>query len=282
MAARPANGNRYQIGEKDVLRSRRPTTYAEQTYASPSKFVRHAHQKRLGVVARLSMRTKPDTFLDWGAGDGFFAQYLLQADPGFARRFLGLYDPVPFMLDQVRERFAAAADSGRVRIYPSLDDLQTDLEVQSCPLDLIACLEVLEHMPLPERETFYAFCRRHLRPTGVCLVEVPVEIGVSILIKEFGRVFLKGRTALYTPIELIRATLGLVRKDPERYAPGSTTTWVQDHKGFDYRRLREEMEGTFVVREVVRSPLGFLPPFLGSQCVVYVLRRRDAAAPEKG
>lgn len=252
---------------------RRPQNYAEQTHASPSRLIRYAHRRRYGLVAELCRDLSSRSWVDWGAGDGYLAEVLFTADAGCAPGFVGLYDPAEHMAAAMEQRMAALGlPPGRVGVYRTEAALVADLAGRA--VDLVTCLDVLEHMPVPERERFYAFCAAHLNPGGTVLIEAPVELGASIAIKEVGRMVLKGRPTEYGYGELAAATVGRPPADPRRSDPTSTETWVHHHKGFDYRTLRRELDRVFRVERAIASPLRFLPPWAGNQSIMFVCRAR--------
>lgn len=249
-----------------------PRNYQEQTYQSPNQVIRFSHLERFRRMEDLCRSVEPRTFLDWGAGDGFLVKSLIQKDSNFADSFLAVYDPEPSMVELLKSTFKAR-EIRRVSIYQDLNLLRAELENENQKIDLIVCQEVLEHLPLLEREKFYQFCIHFLSSTGTCIVEVPVEFGPSILLKEFGRVFLKGREAEYTSSELIKSALGLLKKDLSRYDAQATGTWIHGHKGFDYRQLKQELKQNFLINQELASPIKLLPPFLGNQSVFFVLQK---------
>jgi SAM-dependent methyltransferase len=158
-----------------------------------------------------------------------------------------------------------------VRVVERLDDLGDER------FDVITCLGVLEHLPLPERQCFYRACRRHLASDGIVVVDVPVEHGLSILVKEAGRIALKGRRPEVGLRRLARLALGRVEFDPARFDAESTESYIHHHAGFDHRLLRRELERHFRVLDAFPTPLRRVPAALGNQEVFYVLRTKTPA-----
>jgi hypothetical protein len=144
--------------------------------------------------------------------------------------------------------------------------------------DAIACLSVLEHMGLDQRRVFVDLVVRGLSSKGRCVIDVPVEIGTSLLIKEFGRRALKGRPNLYRGRELLKAALGARIRDPRRYEdPGPS--WILYHRGFDYRLLRQELERVLEFIDTKSSPLPQFPAWLCNQEVLWTVRPRYQGKP---
>ena len=71
----------------------------------------------------------------------------------------------------------------------------------------------------------------------------------------FGRRVLKGRPREYRLGELLRPTFGMRVRDPERFDPERPDGWVQDHKGFDYRELRDELREWLPIEGTIATPL---------------------------
>ena len=173
--------------------------------------------------------------------------------------------PSPSYADLITANVAGLASG--VRVVRDLNELGDER------FDAITCLAVLEHMPLPERQRFYRLCEARLTPGGIAVIDVPVEGGVSILVKEAVRVLLKSRRPELSPGALIRASLGLVHFDPSRFDPNSDETWIQNHTGFDHRLLERELTHRFTILERFPSPLKRVPALLGNQEMIYVVGR---------
>ena len=124
------------------------------------------------------------------------------------------------------------------------------------------------------RFAFYDFLRTVLAPDGLALLDVPIEIGPSLLVKEFGRRFLKHDPPDYDPFGLLRLVAGGTAFDPRRFDP-TESSFIIRHKGFDYRLLWQELERHFEIVEHVPTPFPYLPAWLGNQEILLTLRRND-------
>lgn len=176
-----------------IWRPRRPGNYAQQTYDNPYWLVRYPHRRRFETAAELLLADRPTVRFDYGAGDGEKLARLFEDSRAGSVALAVAYDPTPWQLRKARQRLARWSDRARV-----VSDLA---QAESAPggqaSDTIACLGVLEHLSWRERQRFYAFCSEHLVEGGLCLIDVPVEIGPALLAKEFGRRVLKGRPGAY-------------------------------------------------------------------------------------
>lgn len=249
------------------LRPRVPTNYADTTYDSPYLLIRYSHRRRFREVIDTVNRFRPNAVLDYGAGDGALFKQMEEAGGHFPERVMA-YEPLEYMVEELKKN--AVGLSSPVEAISDLHD------IGDVVFDMILCLEVLEHMPLLERFKFYELCRTHLSPNGLVLIDVPVEVGPSLLIKNLGRIFLKGRDREYRLPELGSIAAGRLVFDPARFDPTDHSTWINLHKGFDYRLFRREMERAFEVLECFTTPLPALPPWLGNQEVYFLIRGRQS------
>ena len=251
---------------KRFIRQRLPSNYHEQTYESPYWFVRIPHQMRFRTARDAVLSRAPTSLLDYGAGDGKLILDLI--DAGLTTENVVAYEPSEGVQSDLRATLEARGLSGRVRVVGD----RTALDVES--FDFIACLNVLEHMPLPERQSFYCVCDNTLQRDGSIFIDVPVEIGPTLLIKNATRVLLKGRTREYDGSTLLRLAAGAKMYDPSRFDPTDTRTFINKHRGFDYRLFREELSYRFEIVDELRSPFPGLPAWLGNQEVYFHATRR--------
>jgi hypothetical protein len=128
-------------------------------------------------------------------------------------------------------------------------------------------------MPLPERESFYDLCRTSLSSGGSALIDVPIEVGPTLIVKHFARVLLKGRGKEYDWRALLRYGVGAKMYDPSRHDPSDRRTWIQDHQGFDYRLLDAEIRARgMLITERRSTPLRWLPAPLFNQERFFTVR----------
>jgi SAM-dependent methyltransferase len=244
---------------------RLPRDYGEQTYNSPYRIVSYPHQRRCALAIEEVRRARAKTLLDYGAGDGHIVAELAKRSGAGGLERVTLYEPVPAFAQLARERMTETALASSAEVLETLD-------LEDRKFDFILCLGVLEHMPLPERERFYSLCVEHLAPGGRCLIDVPIEIGPPVVLKEVVRVTLKGRRPEYTPRRLMRTVLFGTVFDPARYAADSDSTWIHYHTGFDHRLFRAELESRFELLDCYGSPFRYLPPSLMNQEIFFVVR----------
>lgn len=246
---------------KKFVQSRLPTGYHEQTYASPYWFVRIPHQMRYQTAQDAVLSREPASLLDYGAGDGRLLLDLIES--GLTASNIVAYEPVEKFQAKLRLGLRERGLEERVRVIGE----RSALDAES--FDFIACLGVLEHMPLPERQSFYDVCEATLDRGSQIFIDVPIEVGPTLLIKNLTRVMLKGRAREYDTATLLRLGAGGKTYDPGRFDPSDTRTWINDHKGFDYRLFRAELAHRFNILEEQRTPLRWLPAGLGNQTIYF-------------
>lgn len=237
-----------------------PLRYSSYTYAHPSALVRYPHIRRLIYLARYIGHARPKRWLDYGAGDAEVYRFYAQEKAVTAT----LYEPAAHMLAAAVEKLGGIRGQG-FEIVSHLDQIEGRF-------DLITVFEVLEHLPLPERITFYRMAAQHLAPGGRILIEVPIEYGPILLLKEFGRRVLKGRKSDYGFGELLAsAFLGRVRDIHHRYDRKDARTVISPHHGFDIRRFEREAARIGTITRLLNSPFPWLPGWM-NQCRIYEFR----------
>lgn len=131
----------------------------EGKYRSRNPVVRRLVARFLAEVARLAASARPRSVLEVGCGEGIALRHLSERMPGV--RFTGL------------ELDAPALERGRASC-PAATLLRGDacaLPFADGSFDLVVCLEVLEHLPEPDRALREA---RRVSRLG-CLLSVPHE-----------------------------------------------------------------------------------------------------------
>ena len=245
-----------------------PETYAEMTHGSPFWLVRYAHQARLRAAAKLIFEEQPRLLIDFGAGDGEFLASMIESGRKIERAIA--YDPWPEMRELSQARLEPLLGE-QVTVCGDFDEVIEALD--GAKADALTCLEVLEHLDLPERLRFYGFCRTVLGPGGRAVIGVPVEVGPTLLVKQLGRRLLKGRPQAHRPGELALKIAGRRTRDPQRFDPDSSGDYIFDHKGFDYRVFGEELEEHTEILGTSVSPLGG-PPWMLNQEIFFSARPR--------
>jgi len=235
-------------------------SYRAETYDHPSFLVRFPHRRRMRLVADLILRRKPRRWLDFGAGDGALIRYLRERG-ALSETQIVAYEPVASMFDQLVANLGHLAGRNLV-LARTLDEARQDF-------DLVTALEVLEHLRAADRAAFYAFVAA--LPSAECLVEVPVESGPVLVLKELGRVAIKKRPAQFTPVQLSKAALGLSLGDLQGRYDANAEGYIFTHFGFELSSFEAELSRVGAWRRDLLCPFPRLPRGF-NQCALYTLQ----------
>jgi SAM-dependent methyltransferase len=263
------------IRESTIDAAIRDGHYASKQLFSRDRLVAWSHRRRFEVGLRLARRFEGRRILDYGCGDATFLA-LLFAESTRPRSAVGA-ELDDYQVDDCRARFRDRPELTFERISV------LDGKAHEGAYDGVICMEVLEHVV--HIEQVIANLWRVLSHDGVLLVSVPVETGVPLLVKQAVRRVAGWRgigdypgTSPYTWREYAASVFAGAQPHLVRPVYGTdTATPFHDHKGFNWRVLREQLEPYFVVEETVASPLPLLGPDLATQ--VWFVGRKRLAVP---
>jgi SAM-dependent methyltransferase len=127
--------------------------------------------------------------------------------------------------------------------------------------DVATCMETLEHCPEAELNRLLADLLRLVKPRGVIIISVPIEIGPTLLAKQAARRVLGWRkvgeyqhTEPYTASELLKMTFAGPETRIERPLYYGSE---HPHKGFNWRNLEHRLRQLFSVEAVEFSPFSW-------------------------
>ena len=247
--------------------------YARKQIFSRNAIVAWSHRRRFALARELASAGAGGALLDYGCGDGTFialAHDLFRETTG-----------TDVDAEQLRdcERRLAAHD---VR-FSSIEELHD--RSHSGHYDAVMCMEVLEHCPSDVQPRVLADLERLVRPHGVVVISVPIEIGPTLALKQAVRA-MAAATGLteyqtrerYRISEFMRMLLAREGSQIERLATISInahgdTVRYHGHKGFNWRLLARLIDNVFVVERRLYSPVPLTGPWLNSQ-VWFVCRKR--------
>jgi 2-polyprenyl-3-methyl-5-hydroxy-6-metoxy-1,4-benzoquinol methylase len=226
---------------------------AAWTTDNKSGLKRFSHAERFKRALDLVDPRDGDRVLDYGCSDGYFLELLNSTG---AKLSAYGYDPL-WSSYKISKKFTAS--SRGIRFTDDLDVLEYG------SFNKIACLEVLEHLEGDSLAAALGNIRRLLAEDGFAVVSVPVEIGLSSLLKNAVRI-ISGQAHENTTAATVAKSF--LKMPVERRGDGS---YILSHVGFDFRTL----EGIFgragfgIVKRTF-SPFAALGCYLNSQ-VFYVL-----------
>lgn len=218
-------------------------SYADLTWRDPNRVKRWLQARRLHKALSLTP-AEARHVIDYGAGDAEVSACLVEARPGVEAI---AFEPTPALLEEGRRR---AAGLGALRLVASEEELPTGWA------DAVLCLEVFEHLPLEETRAALETVARVLRPGGLLIIGVPVEVGPPALAKGLFR-------RVRRPAEFDAGWRGMASAAAGRpplarpmaeIAPGRR--YHPHHLGFDHRRLLHEVARSFRIVGRTGSPFG--------------------------
>lgn len=245
--------------------------YARQQLGSRDRLIAWSHRRRFATALALGAAFAGRRVLDYGCGDGTFLALLAT---GATPPALGVGAEItPGVVDDCRRRFAT---------YPALRFLEVgELRgpAEAHAYDAAFCMEVLEHVvdPAPLLADF----ERLLAPGGQLVLSVPVETGLPLIVKQIVRRVAGWRgighypgTTTYTPGEFVKSlwagSTQHIDRPVFRRADGPP---FHDHKGFNWRVLREAVASRFDLVRTLTSPVGWLGSQFATQ-IWFIARRR--------
>ena len=183
--------------------------YDENTINAQNFFARFSHRNRINKIFKIVKKySHHGKVLDYACGTGVLVARAPESIIGYE----------PFMLERCQTGLP---------IYNSLDNIRT-----FAPFSLICINNLFEHLHFSEIENILTICRNIISDNGCIIVNVPIEVGPVIILKEINRSFFHKEPGGYTFLEFIKAAfLGIVGK---RINPNVV---FMSHKGFDFRHL---------------------------------------------
>lgn len=245
--------------------------YSRKQIGSRSRLISWSHSTRFQVGLELGRELGGRRVLDYGCGDGTFLAQLMDG-PSAPSRAVGA-EIADDLVNGNRARF-----SGR-RFLQFVHARELSKDEHTGVYDALVCMEVLEHVL--DVDWFLDEFRRLLSPGGLLLLSVPVEIGLSVVIKQATRRINGWRgigdypgTTSYGWGELAKAVFAgasqHVKRPVLRNPDGSE---FHDHKGFNWQLAREKIRARFELEATRSSPVSWLPPSVASQVWFKAWRR---------
>ena len=246
--------------------------YAAKQIFCRDRMIAWSHRRRYEVGVRLARQFQGRRILDYGCGDGTFLAMLYASDAPPASAVGAEIDE--FQVNDCRARLGHLPGM-QFDMIARLDDAG-----YRGAFDGVICMEVLEHVvdlePVIER------LWRVLSDSGTLIVSVPVETGAPLLLKQAARRIAGWRgigqysyTSAYTVREYAASVFAGGAQQITRpiYNTDGGGHPFHDHKGFNWKALRDRLSRRFSVDRIVASPLPWLGPRLATQ-VWFVARKK--------
>ena len=210
-------------------------------------FQRFSHSSRFKLSKKIFLMTTKDgdNILDFGTGDGKVFEYYLQEKS--LKMFYG-YDISSSMLKEVLPEL-----SEKVNFTNDIKD------ICQRKYNFISCLETMEHIPDAEVLNILNLLFSILNEKGKLLISVPLESGLSSLLKQIVRI-LAGQKEKETNLLTILLSLFFLTRFVKRDQrdPG--------HMWFDFFKLKKSIKSSsFKILKKFYSPFPILKFFFNSQ-----------------
>jgi SAM-dependent methyltransferase len=239
-------------------------SYAELTFKDRNPLKRWLQNQRLVSAINLYKCTEqnPSQLCDFGAGNGELCKLL--AEEYQSSRII-CYEPTPTLLSEAKQNLMALENVG---FYQNIHNLQQET------LDVVFCLEVFEHLPPEETLNALKEISNLLKPGGVLIIGVPVEIGFPALYKG---VFRMTRRYGNFDANIKNVILSFIGRPPKNrpiseIAPGFK--FYHPHTGFDFHQLEKTIKSYFNLNQVSASPFAILGSWLMPE--VYFVAKKSS------
>lgn len=254
--------------------------YARKQIFSKDRLISWSHRSRFDLALKLAREIGGRRLLDYGCGDGTFLSLMMsQIDPDGIQEAVG----AEVGMDQISDCRRRLGTLDGVS-FVGISDL--DRAEFSQAFDMVVCTEVLEHVV--DREEALNRLKRVLAPSGHLIISVPVETGFPLLIKQTARRIAGWRglgdypgMSPYSWGELLRSFFAANKQHMIRPIHGVPEGRpFHDHKGFNWKVLKAEVELNFEIQRMLTSPLSLGGTQLASQVWFLATPRKELRKEE--
>lgn len=220
------------------------TSYEEFTFKDKNPIKRWLQMQRLVTAIKIcdGLQNQPEQICDFGAGNGELCKLISEK---YQHSKIVCYEPESRRLAEAKQNLSAV---DRVEFLQNIDTIPEGT------MDVVFCLEVFEHLPADETTQALGQIFSLLKPGGVVVVGVPVEIGVPALYKG---VFRMSRRYGAFDANIRNVLQSFICKPPSdrptvEMAPGFNL--YPQHVGFNFLDLKKTLAKHFKLRKSVSSP----------------------------
>lgn len=229
--------------------------YENITIKDPNLIKRYFHRRRFSDALRIFknvLSTGLVHVLDYGGGDG----ELLRQMAAYPSIRATIYEPTPTLMAEAKRKLSD-------REWVSFSEEVTTLKDET--YDFVFCLEVFEHLPEKETDQALGEIRRLIKPKGLAIIGVPIEIYFPAIFKGIFRMSRRYGEFDATPRNIFSATIG----EPPQSRPikeiCSGFNYHFHHLGFDFRIFQHQMTKSFIIKKRWFSPFPFMGSILNSE-----------------
>lgn len=222
--------------------------YSKITIDNKNFIKKFSHHQRFIVCRDIVKKYQFNRLLDYGAGNGQLVK-LLSKNYNF---FFHLYEPDKKQIIELKKNLKG--------IKKKIFNEQKKLKSQY--YDIICVNEVFEHLsPIGISKTI-KILKRIIKKNGIIVISIPIEVGLSGLLKNIVRILINETHDNTNFINIIKSFLFLKVKRPNLlYNPS--------HIGFNYITFIQILKkNNFNIKKISYSPFDKLNGFINSQ--VYI------------
>lgn len=231
--------------------------YSDETVAHPSAIKRFSHSRRFQKVFSLMALPPGGRMLDYGSGDGYFPAMVSARLP---EAEIVCFEPTANVFEELLDN---------IRGNESIKAARSVGEIGEGGFHVVTCLEVFEHLDGRLQRDALDNMSGFLADNGSIILSVPMETGLSSLLKNLFRLMKGEPHGGLTPGNIIRSLFSM-KVDRK---PGDSG-YIATHVGFNYREMEALLGRTgLLVVQKAYSPLPLTGPLINSQ-VIYVLKKK--------
>jgi len=238
--------------------------YADITINDPSPLKRMLQRNRfIDAIALYPLELKPVVVSDFGGGDG---ELCLRLRSILSKTKIMCYEPSQSMFSEAVEKIARK----NVVLLNRIAEIETD------SIDVVYCMEVLEHLPDQEVEKAINDIYSIMKLGGIAIVGVPNEIYLAALYKGLFRMRRRFGEFDASPLNILKCVFGVPPPNRPLGEISPNIPYHFYHLGFDHRKLEKLLSRKFEVLLRKLSPFKFRGVW-GCPEIYYMLRK---AKPE--
>ena len=229
------------------------SNYSKITYNSSNFIKKFPHKKRFeyytkSILCNYQNKNINLKLLDYGAGDGYM--FVCLSKYNYGKLSLFAYEPSPGQHSDLLENLDK--HNLTVSCFRKLGDDK---------FDIILCTEVLEHFSYKSAVIHIKKIKNILTKKGTLIISVPIEVGLSGLLKNLIRFLLNTTHEGLTLKTLIRSFFDLP-------IPRDNDDYIDSHIGFSFNKLEKILlESGFCIKKKYYSPFPILKRFMNSQII---------------
>lgn len=216
-------------------------SYCKRLYNSNSFLIDFYIYRHFYYALNIVKLNQEKMILDIGCGDGPFLPSLNK----YGKRVIGL-DLLLGMISKAKDLINF--NKFRLNNVFLLNADGLNLPIKDNTMDIVFCLETFEHIPNTIKLINEIY--RILKYDGKLIYSLPIEIGISLIIRQIVGIITNFPRESYNFKELLRN--GILKKPSHRINSLGT------HKDFDWRVIHRLINKKFKQFEVIYSPLPIL------------------------